>query len=284
MMSKVFKHGCVQLALMFQNIRLFLLPWHFRALIWQFARKDVVVRYRGSWLGMGWSILTPLAMLAIYTVIFQHVFNTRWGASSSGNNLDFALNLYAGLLVFNWVAELLNRAPRLILEQPNLVTKVVFPLPTLSWSALVSASFHMGVSLVIWLLASAATGYLPHWEWFALPFILGCLVPWLLALCWILSSVGVYLRDTSQLVGLVVSSLMFLTPIFYPVQALPEWLRPITFINPLTAPIEALREVVIAGGGVPWASLGITFGSGMLACVVGLLLLQRLQSGFADVL
>lgn len=269
---------------MLKNTLTFLLPWRFRALIWQFARKDVLVRYRGSWLGIGWSIITPLAMLAIYTLVFQHVFNTRWPSASQGNNLDFALNLYAGLLVFNWVAELLNRAPRLILEQPNLVTKVVFPLPTLSWSALVSASFHMLVSLLIWLLASLFSGYVPNAGWLALPLILGCLVPWLLALCWILSSVGVYLRDVSQLVGLVVSGLMFLTPIFYPVQALPEWLRPVTFFNPLTAPIEALRQVVIAGGDVPWGTLGMTLSSGMLACVFGLWLLQRLQSGFADVL
>jgi lipopolysaccharide transport system permease protein len=272
------------MALMFKNFWMYFLPWRFRSLIWQFARKDVLVRYRGSWLGIGWSVITPLAMLAIYTLVFQHVFKTRWPTAGSGSNLDFALNLYAGLLVFNWVAELLNRAPRLILEQPNLVTKVVFPLPALSWASMVSASFHMVVSLLIWLVASIASGYWPHWGWLALPLILLCLVPWLLALCWALSSVGVYLRDVSQLVGLVVSALMFLTPIFYPVQALPEWLRPVTFINPLTAPIEALRQVVIAGGEVPWGALGVTLGSGMLACVLGLWLLQRLQSGFADVL
>lgn len=269
---------------MFKDFWIHCLPWRFRSLIWQFARKDVVVRYRGSWLGIGWSVITPLAMLAIYTLVFQHVFKTRWPSAGSGSNLDFALNLYAGLLVFNWVAELLNRAPRLILEQPNLVTKVVFPLPALSWAAMVSAGFHMAVSLSIWLVASVVSGYEPHWGWLALPLILACLAPWLLALCWALSSIGVYLRDVSQLVGLVVSALMFLTPIFYPVQALPEWLRPVTLVNPLTAPIEALRQVVMAGGDVPWGALGVTLGSGLLACVLGLWLLQRLQTGFADVL
>lgn len=272
------------MALMFENIKIYGLPWRFRSLIWQFARKDVLVRYRGSWLGIGWSVVTPLVMLAIYTLVFQHVFKTRWPSAGAGSNLDFALNLYAGLLVFNWVAELLNRAPRLILEQPNLVTKVVFPLPALSWAALVSASFHMAVSLGIWLLASVASGYAPHGGWLALPLVLASLVPWLLALCWILSAVGVYLRDLSQLVGLVVSALMFLTPIFYPVQALPEWIRPVTFFNPLTAPIEALRQVVIVSGDVPWGTLGLTFSTGLMACVLGLWLLQRLQSGFADVL
>jgi len=142
----------------------------------------------------------------------------------------------------------------------------------------------MAVSLSIWLLACILGGYYPHWGWLALPLVLACLAPWLLGLCWVLSAVGVYLRDVSQLVGLVVSALMFLTPIFYPVQALPEWLRPVTFFNPLSAPIEALREVVIAGGDVPWATLAMSLGSGLLVCIFGLWLLQRLQSGFSDVL
>lgn len=269
---------------MLENSLNFLAPWRYRTLIWQFARKDVVVRYRGSWLGLGWAIMTPLAMLAIYTLVFQHVFNTRWPSAKEGNNLDFALNLYAGLLVFNWVAELLNRAPRLILEQPNLVTKVVFPLPTLSWAALVSASFNMVISLLIWLGAAVFSGYYPHLAWLSLPLVVLSLAPWLLALCWTLSSLGVYLRDLSLLVGLVVSGLMFLTPIFYPIQALPLWLRPVALMNPLSGPIEALRQVVIAGADVPWLAMTWTAGTGIAACVLSLWLLQRLQSGFADVL
>lgn len=259
-------------------------PWPLRSLIWQFARKDVVVRYRGSWLGIGWSVVTPLAMLAIYTLVFQHVFKTRWPTSGSGSNVGFALNLYAGLLVFNWVAEILNRAPRLILEQPNLVTKVVFPLHALGWAAVVSACFHLSISLSIWLIANLIFGHAPTWSWLATPLILACLVPWLLGACWALSAVGVYLRDVSQLVGLMVSALMFLTPIFYPVQALPVWLQPLTYWNPLTAPIEALRLVVLGGDVVPWAALTSTLAYGMLACTLGVWLLQRLKNGFADVL
>lgn len=269
---------------MFDHFLSFLVPWRYRTLIWQFARKDVVVRYRGSWLGLGWTIVTPLAMLVIYTLVFQHVFKTRWPSAKEGNPLDFALNLYAGLLVFNWVSELLSRAPRLILEQPNLVTKVVFPLPILSWAALVTATFNMAVSLLIWLGAAIFSGYYPNAGWLSLPFILLALAPWLLALCWALSSLGVYLRDLSQLVGLGVSGLMFLTPIFYPIQALPTWLRPVVLLNPLSSPIESLRQVVIGGGAAPWESMAWTTATGFVACILCLWLLQRLQSGFADVM
>jgi lipopolysaccharide transport system permease protein len=263
---------------------LFLVPWRYRFLIWQFARKDVVVRYRGSWLGWGWTIVTPLAMLAIYTLVFQYVFKARWPSSKESTDFDFALNLYAGLLLFNWAAELLNRAPRLILEQPNLVTKVVFPLPVLSWAALVSASFHMVISFGIWLLAATLAGYTPRWEWLGLPFALLSLAPWLLAACWVLSSFGVFLRDLSQLVGLAISGVMFLTPIFYPIQALPIWLQSVALLNPLSGPIEALRQVVILSGEMPWVTLAWLAGSGLVACASGLWLMKRLQNGFSDVL
>lgn len=262
-----------------------LLPWRLRALVWQFARKDIVLRYRGSWLGLGWSVVTPLAMLGIYTLVFKHVFNTRWPAAKAEGMLDFALNLYAGLIVFNWAAEMLNRAPRLVLEQPNLVTKVVFPLPLLTWSALLSTGFHALVGMLIWLAACLAYGYGPTLAWLALPVVALVMVPWLLALGWFLSGVGVYLRDVSLLVGLLVSGLMFLTPIFYPVEALPDWLRPVAFFNPLTAPIEALRALVLSAHLiVPWEALSISAGMGTLLCVLSLWIYRRLQTGFADVL
>lgn len=242
------------------------------------------MRYRGTWLGMGWSLVTPLAMLTIYTLVFQHVFKSRWPSARTEGTLDFALHLFAGLLVFNWAAELLNRAPRLILEQPNLVTKVVFPLPVLAWSALLSASFHVVLGLLIWWAACWWSGYPPLWVWLAMPLALLALVPWLLALVWLLSSIGVYLRDMSVLVGLVVSGLIFLTPIFYPVQALPLWLQPAAFVNPLTAPVEALRALMLFDSAVPWVALLLTAGTGAVAALGALWLAQRLQSGYADML
>lgn len=262
----------------------YLWPWRWRDLIWQFARREVLARYRGSWLGLSWSVLTPLAMLLIYTLVFKHVFKARWPSAAEASNLDFALNLYAGLIVFNWTAELLSRAPRLILEQPNLVTKVVFPLPVLAWSALLAASFQALVSTLIWLIACALAGHVPGASWGLVPLVLLCFAPWLLGLSWLLSSLGVYLRDLPQMVALGLSGLMFLSPVFYPTQALPEWLQPFALWNPLSTPIEALRDCVLVGvlpqGGLLAAGAGL----GLLVCVLGLALMARIQKGFADVL
>ncbi|WP_322993723.1 ABC transporter permease [Limnohabitans sp.] len=262
----------------------YLWPWQFRDLIWQFARREVVARYRGSWLGMGWSVITPLAMLLIYTLVFKHVFNARWPSAAEGSNFDFALNLYAGLIIFNWAVELLARAPRLILDQPNLVTKVVFPLPVLAWAALLAASFQTLISTLLWLLACILGGHSPGVLWVLVPIILLSFAPWLLGMSWLLSGLGVYLRDLSQLVSLAMSGLMFLSPIFYPTQALPAWLRPVVQWNPLTGPIEAMRDCVLNNTFPQVWLLAISTGLGLLTCVLGLSLLERIKSGFADVL
>ena len=262
----------------------YLWPWRYRDLIWQFARREVLVRYRGSWLGMGWAVLTPLAMLLIYTLVFKHVFQARWPSSPGSSDLDFALNLYAGLIVFNWAAELLTRAPKLILDQPNLVTKVVFPLPVLAWASLLAAGFQALISTALWLLACWLGGHAPSAWWMLVPMVLIGFAPWLLGMSWLLSSLGVYLRDLSQLVTLAMSGLMFLSPVFYPVQALPDWLRPVAQWNPLTGPIEALRNCALHATAPDARTLVLSTAIGLLACVLGLALMQRIKDGFADVL
>jgi lipopolysaccharide transport system permease protein len=261
-----------------------LVAWRHRALIWQFARREIVGRYRGSWLGLTWAVAHPLAMLAIYTLVFRNVFQVKWPGAGGAGNLDFALNLFAGVLVYQWASELWARAPRLILEQPNLVTKVVFPLPVLAWAALVATTFQLVVSMAIWLLACLLAGYEATLQWLVLPLALLSLVPWLMGLSWALCSLGVYLRDLQQVTSLVLSGLIFLTPVFYPASALPEWLQPLAHLNPLTVPIEGLRTIVLQGGTLAWDSLLWTTATGMAASALGLALMQRIRSGFADVI
>lgn len=259
-------------------------PWRHRDLIWQFSRRDVLNRYSGSWLGVGWAVLTPLIMLTIYTVVFRFVFQTKWPQSNSIGNLDFALNLYAGLIVFNWTSELLGRAPRLLLEQPNLITKVIFPLPILGWSSLMASTFQTAISCVIWLVVCLFAGYEPSYSWLLIPLVFVSMAIWLLGMNWLLSSLGVYLRDLNQLVSLGLTGLLFLSPVFYPTTSLPQWLGPVAYYNPLTLPIETLRSAVL-GSDIPSTELLIRgfFGS-LASCALGLTIMQRIKDGFADVL
>jgi lipopolysaccharide transport system permease protein len=259
-------------------------PWHHRELIWQFARKDVAMRYRGAWLGLGWAFAAPAAMLIIYTLVFRDIFGARWPGLRTDSPLDFALYLFAGLIVFGWVSESLSRAPRLILDQPQLVTKMVFPLPLLAWASVAASLFQLTVSMLIWLIACVMLGYTPSMTWLYLPFIVLSLLPWLLGLSWILSSLGVYLRDLSQIVGLVLSGMIFLTPVFYPITALPNWIKPVLSYNPMAAPIEALRACVLTGANINIFALSSVFLSGLCIASLGVFVFHRIRGGFADVL
>jgi lipopolysaccharide transport system permease protein len=261
----------------------FLFPWPHRHLIWQFTRREVLGRYRGSVLGLGWSVLTPLMSLVVYTLVFRHVFKARWPGPDQGN-VGFALNLFAGLMVFNWAAEFLGRAPRLVTEQPNLVTKVVFPLQVLPWAALGASFFHATLSCLVWLMACIWLGQGVQLSWLSIPLVFMAMVPMLLGLGWILSALGVYFRDLGELVGLFLGMLLFLTPVFFPLQSLPEFLQPWVHLNPLTAPIEALRGAGLQGQWPNWRGLVLLFGSGLAVAGLGAWVFQRSRKGFADVL
>jgi len=254
-----------------------------RNLIWQFARREVLGRYRGSVLGVSWSVLTPMAMLAVYTLVFRHIFKAKWPGVEDGN-MSFALNLFAGLLVFNWAAEFLSRAPRLVAEQPNLVTKVVFPLQVLPWSALLSSFFHVMVSCLVWLAGCLLFGQGVHASWLALPLVFLALVPTLLGLGWALSALGVYFRDLGEIVGLFMGMLLFLTPVFFPLSVLPDFLQGWVAFNPLAVPIEALRSIGLMGVWPNFLSLLQLFLVGCVLALGGAWLFETSRKGFADVL
>jgi lipopolysaccharide transport system permease protein len=258
--------------------------WQNRELCWRLSEREVLGRYRGSLLGMAWSFLTPLAMLAVYTFVFSQVFKARWGTLENEGPLGFAVNLFAGLIVFNLFSECANRAPTLVLANPSYVKKVVFPLEILAGVTVGSAGFHALTSLVVLAIFELiAFQSLPYtFVWLPLvwvPLILGCL-----AFTWVIAALGVFLRDIGQLVGVIVSMLMFLSPVFFPVSALPLQWQPILTLNPLAQVIEQTRKVLIAGEH-PQATYLIagTIIAG-LACELSFRLFQKTKRAFADVM
>lgn len=259
--------------------------WKNRALIFTLTRRDIASRYRGSALGMLWSVLNPLLMLAIYTFVFSQVFRMRWGAEASSSPMDFALMLFAGMLGFTFFADSVNRAPGLILSTPNLVKKIVFPLEIQAFVVIGSGLFQALISLIVLLAAYViAKGTAPHWTIVLLPitFLPLCLL--VLGMTWILASLGVYLRDIGQLVGHLVTMTMFLSPLFYPVTAIPASFRRLFYLNPLTFLMGEIRKVLIIGQQPAWGALGVfTLGMFVFASA-GFWWFQRTRRGFADVL
>lgn len=255
-----------------------------RTLVWRLTQREVAGRYRGSLLGWGWSLLNPLLMLGVYTFVFSTVFKARWPDLEQAGSLGFAINLFTGLIVFNLFSECVGKAPTLVLSQPSYVTKVVFPLDVLSAVAVGAAGFHACTSLLV--LAAfelVATGGIPLTSlWLPMVWIplgLGCL-----ALCWLLSALGVFLRDLPQLVSVALSILMFLSAIFYPISALPERWQPLLLANPLVLVIEQTRRVLVRGESPSLIYLLIGIPAGLLSCELCFRLFQKARRGFADVI
>jgi lipopolysaccharide transport system permease protein len=258
--------------------------WKHRELWWRLTEREVLGRYRGSALGIGWSFITPLAMLAVYTFVFSQVFKARWGGLEQAGPLGFAVNLFAGLIVFNLFSECVSRAPGLVVANPNYVKKVVFPLEVLGLVAVGSAGFHAITSLLILLVFELLAFHHLPLTLLWLPLVWLPLIFGSLACTWLLSAAGVFLRDIGQLIGVGLNMLMFLSPIFFPISALPSKWQPVLQLNPIAQVIEQTRRIAVQGANPDWGYL--LFGSliTMAACEISMRGFQKSKGAFADVL
>lgn len=246
-------------------------------------KREILARYKGSIMGLFWSFMNPVLMLAVYTFVFSVVFKARW-EGGTGSRVEFALNLFAGLLVFNLFSECVARSPTLILSNINYVKKILFPLEILPVIALGSALFHFFVSLLVWLLFYLIFEGFPPVTALFIPLLALPLFTLTLGVTWFFSSLGVYVRDVSQLIGLVIQVMMFLSPVFYPLSALPEALRSVVSLVPLNLIIEDFRSCLIMGTGIrplPWCVVTAT---SLVTAWLGFVWFQKTRRGFADVL
>ncbi len=258
--------------------------WIHRELIGQLIRRNVLGRYRGSSLGVAWSFLLPLLMLAVYTFVFGVVFQARWPHAGNPSMLGFALTLYAGLLIYGLFAETLGAAPNLIIANPNYVKKVVFPLEILPFCSLGASFVHflIGVAVLLLFAAVFTHGISPTLYWF--PVVLLPLLMLTVGLAWFLASLGVYLRDIGQLIGVLLQVLMFLSPIFYSLEQVPPGFRAAMQFNPLTPLVQNARHTLLWGRAPDWSSmLAVTFASAVVM-QLGYVWFMKTRRGFADVL
>jgi len=258
--------------------------WNNRGLIRQLTRREIVGRYRGSILGILWPFLNPMILLAVYTFVFSVVFKVRWGGTGPEDKTAFAVVLFTGMIVYGLFSECLSRAPGLVVGNPNYVKKVVFPLEILPWVSLCASLFHMSVGVGVLLCFQVATRFGPHPTAFLLPLVIAPLALLTMGLSWFIASMGVYVRDVGQTVALVLTVLMFASPVFYPIASVPERYRPLVLLNPLTFPIEQTRNVVVWGKAPDLAGLALYTAASALVALLGFAWFQRTRTGFADVL
>lgn len=252
-----------------------------RKLLGSFIARDVATRYRGTVFGLVWLVAYPLLMLAVYAFVFGGVFRARW--VSGGTLGEFVLMLYCGLIVHGLVSDTLARSPSAIVSNPNYVKKVVFPLELLPITQLGSALFNtlIGLGLLcVFMLAKYQT--IPPTALLA-PIVLAPLVLMTAGMSLLLSALGVFLRDIGQMIGVVMSLLLFLSPVFYPASAAPPMARALLDFSPLTFPIEALRQVMIVGSQPDWYGCAVYAGVASIVAAGGLWVFQRARIAFPDV-
>ena len=258
--------------------------WKNRTLIWQLLRRDIHSRYRGSVLGLFWSLVTPLLMLFIYTFVFQYIFKSRWSDSTGNTTLSFAIILFLGLSLHGLFTEIITKSPSLITGNQNFVKKIVFPLDVLSWITLFGAIFTFLISFVLLLIFIFVESRSIPLTALLLPIILLPYLLLLIGISWFLAALGVYLRDIQQITGTLSTLVLFLSPVFYSVEILPENLRPLIFINPLSYVVEACRALLIYGQLPSFVGLGIYSLVAVVVAFLGYQFFQKVRPGFSDVL
>jgi lipopolysaccharide transport system permease protein len=254
--------------------------WHNRGLVWQLTCRNVIGRYRGSALGLAWSFILPLMMLAIYTFVFGVVFHRAEDKSI----IDYALKLYAGLLAYTMVSETLNLAPLLICGSPNYVKKVVFPLEILPLCTLGAALFHLLVGILVLLVCAAIFTHSISSTLICFPLVLLPLALWTLGFAWFLASLGVYLRDVGQFIGIATQMLMFLSPIFYDLSQVPRSFQTVMRLNPLTTLVQNARNTLLWGQAPDWTELAVVGAASLVVAQLGYVWFMKTRRGFADVL
>jgi len=249
------------------------------------TRREVAGRYRGSLLGIAWSLFNPLLMLSVYTFVFSKVFQARWPqAGDHQSTTDFAVVLFAGMLIHGLFTECLTRAPGLVLANPNYVNKVIFPLEILPWVSMGSALFQSAASLLVLLvgLLIGSVGLHPTIVFF--PFVMVPFVLLIMGLSWFLAATGVYLRDLGHAVGLATTVALFVSPVLYPASAVPERYAWLLQLNPLTFIIEQARDVLVWGRRPDWVGLAEYSAASIVVAHLGFRVFQKARRGFGDVL
>jgi lipopolysaccharide transport system permease protein len=258
--------------------------FRYRNLVWQFLLRDIDLRYRGTHFGLLWSFISPLLLLSVYVFVFGFVFKSHFGSIAEETTFGFGLTLFCGLNFFNLFSEVVTRSPSLILQHPNFVKKVVFPLEILPVVATGTAIFHCLIAFIpVAIGLTIAHRQIPWTILYVFLFLIPVSI-WTCGVAWILAALGVFVRDVQNILVPGMTVLMFTSAIFYPLSAVPEPWRSLVGLNPMVRFIEGARSAIMWGYPPSWSSyLGLMLVS-LLIAFIGYFIFDRAKPAFADVI
>jgi lipopolysaccharide transport system permease protein len=258
--------------------------WRHRELLWQFTLRNVELRHKGSHLGLVWSFLNPLLMLAMYVLTFGYIFGGKFGVLPNETRADYALGIFLGLTIFHFIAETLGTAPTLVVSNPNFVKKVVFPLEILPAANVGMATIHMLITLALLIVGVTTIGDGLTRSILWLPAILLPLILLALGISWFFSALGVFLRDIAQVMQFLTMALMFSSAVFYSAKAIPAPAWVFMRYNPVLLSVELARDAVLWHRPINYTHLGYLYLVGLGAIFIGYNAFRRMKPAFADVL
>jgi lipopolysaccharide transport system permease protein len=253
-------------------------------LAWALVLRELAARHKGSFLGTAWLVLNPLLMLLVFTFVFGVVFQARWqDAGGEVSMAEFAVILFVGLTAFQLFADVVNRAPLLVVENANYVKKIVFPLQILPVVTVGASLFQGAVGFALAIVAVfLVTGRVPATA-LLLPVVVAPYVAMILGIAWIVSALGAYVRDVAPVMTSVVTMLLFVSGIFFPLSALPAWVQDWVMLSPVALPVDMARQVLVFGVAPDWMALAAYAAAAALVAAGGYAFFQATRKGFADV-
>lgn len=253
------------------------------SLIISLTKREISARYKGSLLGIGWSFFAPILMMGVFTFVFGEVFASRWPGSSNPGGISYAAALFAGLTLFTFFSDCISRAPNSLLENPNYIKKVVFPIEIIPIIGVLTSAFQMACSYTILLILIAFSEWsiTIHALW--LPLIIVPFMMLTLGLYWAISALGVFIRDIGQIISPLLTALMFLSPVLYDLTKLEEKFGWILKLNPVTTPVQESRKVLIYATSPDLKTLAAYTACSIIIYCSGKSLFKKLRAGFADV-
>ena len=263
--------------------------WRHRGLLWQFAKRYVHARHKGSYLGIAWQVLTPLLMLTLYTFVFGILLHGRFGVIANETSADYALGIFLGFMLYGLVADCMGAAPNCINDNSNLVKKVRFPLEVLPAAMALSAFYSFLISMALFVVGYAFFGPTPTWNVFWFPVILTPFLLMSLGLAWLIGALGVYFRDVQNAMTFVTTALFYVSGIFFSASSATAGTKARVALdvlrwNPIFLGIDLSRDVTLWGKSPDLGELMYLYVVCAAVFVLGYAAFTRLKAGFADVI
>jgi lipopolysaccharide transport system permease protein len=254
--------------------------WAYRGFVMGSVKREFQSKYTNAMLGAVWSLLSPLAMILVYTVIFAEVMHSKLpGATSS---FAYSIYLCAGVLTWGLFAEIVARGQNMFLEQANLLKKISFPRICLPLIVVLNALVNFGIIFGLFTLFLLASGTFPGWVFFAIVPVLALQIMLALGIGMIAGVLNVFFRDVGQFVAIALQFWFWFTPIVYPATILPESVRSLLDYNPMARIIAAYQTVLIKGEAPNWIALLPVLALAVLLCLLGLRLFRKRSGEMVD--